>query len=102
MVGGFVRSASGGITAFNAGDSSFTVCYGINNAGEVTGFYEDTTGLLHGFLRSPAGSIATFEVPGSPTCAGCGTIAYAINTAGDIVGYYLDANTVSHGFLRKP
>jgi hypothetical protein len=67
----------------------------INPAGEITGFYEDTSLVSHGFLRARDGTITTFDVPGS-----IGTSPQSINPAGEITGLYNDTSFVLHGFLR--
>jgi hypothetical protein len=50
---------------------------------------------LHGFLRTPDGTITTFDVPGA-----AGTRGNSINPAGEITGTYFDESFVTHGFLR--
>jgi hypothetical protein len=74
----------------------------INNKGEITGFYVDTNLVCRGFLRSPSGSLISFEAPGADTTAGSynGTLPTSINDRGEIAGYYYDANGFMHGFLR--
>jgi uncharacterized membrane protein len=74
----------------------------INNLAAVTGYYLDSNNVYHGFLRSPYGTITTFEAPGADTTPGSfnGTLPYAINDAGVITGFYSDATGATHGFLR--
>src|SRR5208283_701867 len=57
-----------------------TIAYGINDAGQVVGYYVDSTGS-HGFLDTN-GVFTTINDP----AAGIGTEAYGINNAGQIVG----------------
>jgi hypothetical protein len=38
---------------------------GINPAGAITGWYSDTSGVFHGFLRALDGTITTFDPSGS-------------------------------------
>ena len=78
----------------------------INPAKTVTGFYADTNGALHGFVRASDGTITTFDGPGA-TCVSplvgsftC-TVPVGINPAGTITGFYCDAVTC-HSFLRAP
>lgn len=61
---------------------------GINNGGDVTGFFcdDDYCSLTHGFLRESNGAIATFE--GVPN---------AINDAGTVVGHFEGEG----GFIRS-
>ena len=60
-----------------------TVAMGIN-AGQVVGFYHDTTGITHGFVDTN-GSFTVIDYPIIPDRNGT-TIAYGINNAGQIVG----------------
>ncbi len=102
---GFLRSPDGKIINFDAPGAdttaqSFngTVPNGINDLGEVTGYYIDVSGSLHGFLRSATGKFTSFDVPGA---AGFSN-PIAINLEGAVVGYYLDPSSQFHAFLRKP
>ena len=56
--------------------------------------------MAHGFVRTPHGSITTFDAPSASTGSGQGTFPANINPAGTIVGNYVDASNVNHGFLR--
>lgn len=66
-----------------------TRCQGVNNWGQVVGFYEDTDGSIHGFVYDK-GIFSTIDVPGS-----LDTNASSINDYGQIVGTY----DGTHGFL---
>jgi hypothetical protein len=58
---GFVRAADGTITSFEApgagtaGTSMLpgTFAFSINDSANITGFYVDSKGVFHGFLRTP-------------------------------------------------
>jgi hypothetical protein len=80
---------------FDPPGSTNTVPRSINPAGEITGFYEDTSLVSHGFLRARDGTITTFDPPGSIY-----TAPQSINPAGEITGLYQDVNFEPHGFLR--
>jgi hypothetical protein len=98
---GFVRSASGVYTTFNApGGVKATVGWSINTAGVITGFDIDASSATHGFVRSTTGTITTFSAPGAGTGSGQGTFGYGINTSGAISGTYIDSTGVHHGFVR--
>ena len=79
--------------------ASGTRAYGLNNAGEIVGYYYGASPgniAYHGFLLAD-GRFTTIDYPGS-----YGTEAYGINAAGHIVGVYWDANGAAvgrHGFL---
>ena len=47
---------------FDPAGSINTVPLSINPTGEITGFYEDTSFLNHGFVRTRDGTITTFDV----------------------------------------
>jgi hypothetical protein len=102
----FLRSPGGTITTFqapgadiNPADALGTNATGINALGAITGYYGDSNGVFHGFLRGPDGKFTTFEVPGS---GGYGSFPLALNLEGAIVGYYTDSNYSFHAFLRSP
>jgi len=83
--------ASAEITAFDApgagtGAGQGTQAIGINGFGEIMGYYYDSSGVSHGFLRAPNGTIITFDPQGST-----GTIAWGFNLEGAITGYYSDS-----------
>src|SRR5580693_750433 len=67
----------------------------INKGGAIAGFYLDSAGVEHGFLRSAKGAISKINAPGAAI-----TQAESMNTAGDIAGFYADSSGVLHGFLR--
>ncbi len=87
-------------TSFNFPGGEDTEAVGVNNAGDIVGYFNDSAGVYHGFLLS--GSTYTqIDVPGA-----IGTFAYGINDAGSIVGAYclttacLASDTDGeHGFL---
>ncbi len=70
-----------------AGDS--TTVSGINGLGQVVGFYQDATGLSHGFLWSQADGYSTIDYRGNPGVLG--TYLYSINNNGQILGVEGDA-----------
>jgi hypothetical protein len=108
---GFVRSPKGDFVTFDpAGEGPFGIgcgadcSIGLNDWGAITGSYYDVNNVSRGFLRSPEGSITTFQVPGADTTPNSynGTYSVSINDRGAITGFYFDANNVSHGFLQLP
>jgi probable HAF family extracellular repeat protein len=74
---------------------SSTQAWGINDAGHIVGFYEDSNFLAHGFIFA-GGQFTTFDAPGAFQ-----TYLVGINNAGDIVGYYATSAPCAgnHGFL---
>lgn len=114
---GFVRAPDGDFTTFDAPGAAIPVglcsplliCStgtqgaSINSEGAIGGQYVDSNGVFHGFVRSPHGTITTFDAPGAGTAAGQGTFitfADGINPEGAIAGAYADASNVVHGFVR--
>ena len=90
------------ITKFNVpgagtGAGQGTVGLGIVAGKSIMGWYIDSNGMAHGFLRSPAGKFTKFDPPGSQ-----GTYSYGMNPSLAITGYYADSAVVFHGFLRTP
>jgi hypothetical protein len=65
----------------------------------VTGNIIDSSGVNHGFARTPNGKVITFDVPGAGTGAGQGTFGTSNTPSGSVAGSYVDGNNVQHGFL---
>lgn len=107
---GFVRSADGAFTDFEApGADTTDQFYGtspssLNDLGAITGNYLDASGVFHGFLRSPDGKFTTpLDAPGADLTPGNfnGTFPSMINLFGEITGSYSDVNGANHGFVRR-
>lgn len=69
----------------------------INDSGDVAGYFIDSNSLTHGFIRSAAGVITTFDVPASN---GESTVAQGIDSDGDVVGFFNAPNTGGHSYIR--
>src|SRR6266540_4169157 len=92
------RADSYTFTAIDVPGATVTVVSGINDRGEVVGWYRtgssgDPDSADHGFLLAH-GHFTTIDVPGSR-----GTVAEGINNRGEIVGYYFDQAAAQRGFL---
>ena len=73
---------------------SFTLANGINNAGQIVGFFADTDGTNNGFIFDPTtGAYTTLSYPGA-----IDTMVQGINNSGQVVGYY-DTNQGTTGFM---
>src|SRR5207245_792981 len=72
--------------------SNTTGATGINNAGDVVGFYNEA-GVDWGF-RESGGSYTTIMFPGA-----VGTKLRGINDLGQITGFYIGADGFAHGLL---
>ena len=68
---------------------------GVNDAGQMTVNYLDTTYTPHAALRSPNGTLTVIAFPGAPQ-----TNVFGINNGGQIVGYYAFGWMNIHGFVR--
>jgi hypothetical protein len=94
---GFVRTAGGAITEFDATGLSGTVVSGINRSGQIvgTGLHATSHGnTVHGFLRFPDGRFILVNAP-----AASETLPAGVNDGGDVAGWYLDLGNVAHSFL---
>jgi uncharacterized membrane protein len=69
----------GRLTRFDVPGSLATGALGINNAGQITGAYDDAAGRHHGFMRR-RGRCTTIDAPGRTV-----TDAWGINDRGEIV-----------------
>jgi probable HAF family extracellular repeat protein len=77
---------------------------GINDVGQIVGYFSDIPGSQTGFLSTSGGgfansglaqtSFASISVPGSSS-----TFPYSINNKGQIAGYFTDASGYSSGFM---
>ena len=65
---------------------------GTNDAGDVVGWYLDSSGIQHGFLQPKKGNAVTIDDPNGTTNA------EGINNKGEISGLYTDASGNRHGF----
>lgn len=91
----FLRNPDGTFTIFDVPGAinSGTQAGGINDNGDIVGFFEDAVGT-HGFLRETGGAFTILDVPGAVS-----TLAFGIDDLGRIVGSFDDA-LGKHGFLR--
>jgi len=111
---GFVRSASGKITSFDApgagtqkNQGEGTMPTGMDTAGNIVGMYRDSSLVYHGFVRAAStGTITTFSVTGAGSnqdgSLAEGTKAVAINATAGIAGAYVAPKIVYYGFVRAP
>ena len=92
---GFLKQRSL-ITSFDAQGADDTLAYGINDQGEVVGYYYFGA-VTHGLIVQ-TGSSVTVDVTGADN-----TQIFGINNLGQIVGWYSDAaNPNGYGFIATP
>jgi len=96
-IAGFVRSPDGDYrTIAFPGAATFTIAFGINNRGQVAGYYDDETGRTHGFVRGRSGHYRTIDFPGAYA-----TAATRINDRGQIIGdYFTTKKRFNQGLKR--
>jgi uncharacterized protein (TIGR03437 family) len=91
----FAHAQQYALFTFDPPGSTSTTVTGINNAGQIVGYYEDASGF-HGFLRT--GSTYTIiEVPDSIPGR---TLPAGISNRGEITGQFANASG-THGFIRS-
>ena len=81
------------VVSFDPPGSILTQPSRINGSGYVTGSYELTANVYHGFLLEPNGTMLSFDPPGSTS-----TFSFGINSSGTTTGNYFD--THEYGFVR--
>jgi len=89
----FTRSATGTFNAFNPPGSSNSQASAVNPAGVVVGAYEDSAGVLHGYILY-RNNFVTNDYPGASFTFDGGN-----NAGGVIVGEYRGADGVPHSFV---
>jgi hypothetical protein len=89
---GLAQDVTGTFVSIEVPGAIFTGARAITVDGRIAGYFVDTNGRLHGFLRIGE-SFTTLDAPGAR-----GTIVAGMNTVGDLVGQFFDGSGV-HGFL---
>jgi len=80
---------------FNIPGSTSAQATGINNSGNVCGYFVDAKGVNRGWVLI-GGRFDILNVPGST-----GTQALGLNNKGRVVGSYTDSAGNSHGFIYR-
>ncbi len=109
---GFIRVNPRTTITINAPSGPNVVnAQGINNEGQVVGFYVGNDGQDHGFMASqgngkthtitgtPIADPSIPKVPGEPGATFVFSQVLGINDQGIAVGYYGDSTTSQHGFI---
>jgi probable HAF family extracellular repeat protein len=96
---GFVKSG-GSYTTIAVPGASTTSAGGINDAGDVAGYYYEilsggTTVRQSGFVKS-MGGYRTIDVPGATS-----TAALGINNSGQVAGTFTDSTGRTNGFIES-
>ena len=87
---------SGGVfTPINFPLATSTGAVGINDTGDIAGFYTDTAGKSHGFVYAD-NNFSTVDVAGASA-----TELTRIKNWGQVTGVYVDALTAEHGLTGQ-
>jgi len=109
---GFVRHSNGKIESFDAPGSAMAPNFApqgtvvalesaLNDKGDLTGWYFDSSQAVHGYVREKDGTFTTFDDSLGGNGFFEGTIPGSINRHGDIAGGVADASLIYHGFVRS-
>jgi probable HAF family extracellular repeat protein len=82
--------SNGVFTQIDFPGAKSTVTFGINDSGEVAGYYEDAGSVFHGFLYRNSFSI--LDVAGAT-----GTLLTRVSNEGNLTGVFVDALKENHG-----
>ena len=92
------NTGTGSLVLLSYPNGTSTGAWGINNAGQIIGTYQDTSGTSHCFIYYNGNYTplpAPSESVGGAFCSG-------INNVGQIVGSYNDSQGMGHGFIATP
>src|SRR5262249_33467219 len=105
---GFLRSPQGNVTKLSEPNADTTPRHlngtypvSLNSWGAVTGAYQMTDEVFHGFIREPNGHYIEVDDPAAGTAAYQGSWPSTINDKGEVAGFYWDASNGVHGFIRS-
>lgn len=95
---GFVRPANGNIVTLDYPGSPYTQLTGINDRGDIVGFYQDPSDWqLKGFVYKDGQFI-----PITPPNAALGTAPCRITNDGRVVGWYVNGDDLVRSFMATP
>ena len=83
----------GMLSTYDVPDSLTFGFYGLNNAGQTVGFYQDANEVSHGVIVQ-AGELTQFDFPGAVE-----TEIFGISESGLLIGDIFDADGTIHGFV---
>ena len=90
---GYLRTNAGVYTLFDHPDAVYTLAWGLNDAGTVSGSFIDAAGAYRGFVYRQ-GSFSTLSYPGAFL-----THAAGINNRNEVVGTQIQQAGAQHGFV---
>lgn len=77
------------------GFATFTGPIGINDKGDLSGFFNDQSGAMHGYVWKN-GKFTQIDFPGSAS-----TWVDAMTKKGELAGTYFDTSGIQHGYIYK-
>ncbi len=83
----------GVLSTYDVPDSLTFGFYGLNNAGQTVGFYQDANEVSHGVIVQD-GKLTQFNFPGAAE-----TEIFGVSESGLLIGDIFDANGAIHGFV---
>ena len=83
----------GRLSIYNVPDSLTFGFYGLNNAGQAVGFYQDANEISHGVIVQD-GELTQFDFPGAAE-----TEIFGISESGLLIGDIFDADGAIHAFV---
>jgi len=99
----FVWTRSGGVRFLNTASDDNSTATGINDAGQVVGYFVAGDGSLHGFVWDTEHGLQDLNAPGETDYTGVIVLANDINNAGEITGRSAtDANGVRWALRITP
>ena len=81
------------LSTYDVPDSLTFGFYGLNNAGQAVGFYQDSNEISHGVIVQD-GELIQFDFPGASE-----TEIFGISESGLLIGDIFDADGAIHGFV---
>ena len=93
---GVLRRGFGWDTPIDVPGARDTYPLGINDSGEIVGYWDVDPAATHGFYRSANGKVSNIDVPGAAA-----TVAFGITDHGQIAGYYTEPSGAIHGFVES-
>lgn len=89
------RNIGGTCTTLNVFGATNVQPWGINNLGQIVGYFEDSNGAYHGFLLSSSGSAKQIDYNYNGQTA-TATYLFGTNDAGQIVGWAYSPSTFGY------
>ena len=83
----------GVLSMYDVPDSLTFGFYGLNNAGQTVGFYQDSNEISHGVIVQD-GELTQFDFPGAAE-----TEIFGVSESGLLIGDIFDADGAIHGFV---